>query len=261
MIKPSEVKFRVYRFADERSIINVANNIEEVIRIVKKHPEMDWEDVLKDIEYCTKKIEKLNQKGFESVVYETKGYNDSSLAYNDKRNKGEVLLFKNPTCSRSIEEMTISNLTIANIKSDLRSILPDGTNYVLAKYRRFGVDTISRLLESIELYEEQVERQAQLTDSRKCNIFKLDYANKKKIVLAYYRDIVETLLKAENKGLIWGELSDNQRRLYLESLMSDSMSARTTKSNLVDVVANYTTIDELESFKKGNEKVLSRFIR
>ncbi len=39
------------------------------------------------------------------------------------------------------------------------------------------------------------------------------------------------------------------------------MNAIVTKSNLVDVVANYTTIDELESFKKGNEKVLARFIR
>lgn len=261
MIKTDGVKCKKYNFTDERSIINGANNLAEVIKIVEKHPKIQWGEVLSDIKYYTRIMDKSNSKGHESIIYETKGYSDNSLEYNDKKNKGEVLLFTSPTCSRSTAGITIANLTIATIKADLKYVLPNGTNYVFAHYRGFGIESINNLLKNIELYEEQVERQAQLTDSRKCNIFKLNYNDKKKIANTYYREIIETLLRKDNKGLIWGELTDNQRRLYLESLMSDTSRARTIRNNLVNDIANYTTINELESFKNGDEKVLSRFIR
>lgn len=261
MIKNNEVKIKKYKFDDERSIINNANNLGEVIKIVGKHPEIEWGDVLNDIKYYTKVVDRTNLRGREVITYETKGYSDQKLAYNDKKNKGDILLFTSPTCSRSSASITISGLSIETIKKDLKSVLPDGTNYVFAKYRGFGVAAINSLLKYIELYEEQVERQAKLTDNRRINLFKLDYMEKKKIVLTYYKDIVDSLLEIGSDGLIWGDLTDNQRKIYLDTLVSDSFKSRNIKNNLADDIANYTTLDELESFKNGNDRVLSRFVR
>ena len=261
MIKLSDVKIRDYNFEDERSIINNASNMSEAKKVVEDYPEYDWTQVTDDIKHSEKVMKVSNTKNKEKFVYKTKGYKDKSLEYNDGLNKCDILVFNSPLVLNNMYSMYINNLTIAKMKTDLKYVLPDGSNYDLLRHKGIGTDKVEEFLKAIEFYEKQIERVAMTTGDRKINLFKYQYAAKKNIVAAYYKEIMYYLLDVHNEKLLWGDLSERARELYIESLYDDSARGQKVRNKIIEIITDYTTMKELDDLKLGNTKVLNRFIK
>ena len=79
------------------------------------------------------------------------------------------------------------------------------------------------------------------------------------IVWNNYAEIIAYLLYHTKETLAWGELTEAQKRLYLLSVIN-SQGNNQTKTHIVQNIASYTTLPELEKVEKHNLRVLKRFI-
>lgn len=213
------------------------------------------------IERVTKAMNKANNKEKELVIYDVGTYEDTDLEYTDTQNNGDILLLANPTSYSSPRYVSLKRVSLSKIKDYIGLTTENGDNYLCCNSRNIGKETLSNVLEAIKMYNEQVERQAQLTKKRDINVFM--YQKEEKTLLANdnYIDIIDYLLDTAEEELIWGKLSDNQRKLYLSTIDKNSESDKRIKSRIIDYVSNYTTVDEMEKINSGYYKVLNRFIR
>ena len=127
-----------------------------------------------------------------------------------------------------------------------------------------GPSRIKKILPLITFYDEQVMRQYQELDNihtlmhtfNQTPIFYLNKTAKQAIVEEEINDIIMYLLDNTKEELIWGKLSDNQKKL----LETATRNKNITREHLIQIITNYTTLSELE---KGitKTKTLNRFIR
>lgn len=71
------------------------------------------------------------------------------------------------------------------------------------------------------MYDEQILRQAELTEKRNYNLFLKDKKAKNEIVQDLYSDIIMYLIYNTKEKTIWGELTDNQKKLLISSVINN----------------------------------------
>ena len=235
-------------------------SVQDVIDLKDELRDYNWSKIDLVIKDLTKSMNLCNKRNKEPVIYETDYYEDSSLEYTDSLNKGDVLLLANPTSYINAKYRALDNLTMAKIKDYLRLTYENGENYLYRSCRNIGEGSIPNILDAIKLYDEQVSRQAELTDSRDINVFTYQKQEKDALTKENYIDIIDYLLDTAEE-LVWGCLSDNQRKLYLSTIDNRRESDKKLKKRIINNISNYTTLEELEKVNRGHYKVLNRFIR
>ena len=208
------------------------------------------------------KLRRDNDLGLEPQIFTTNGYQNvdlKSIKKSEGKNKGNILLFKSPAVCHSGKKGKISNLTVHNIKHLLSHVKPDkGTNALLGTLSGYGDLAGERLLLSLNFFEDQITRQARETNEEDRNLFIINQQEKREIVEEGIKGIIEYLV--DNSDIcIWGELTQVQKRVYLESISGrNSEKHRIVRKNMIDVITNYTTLSEIKDGVK--EKTLDRFI-
>lgn len=238
-----------------------AKTVYDVVQIMSLKPRLPWENVTKNLIEVLKTMEKYNEKGREPVIFKTKEYTDASLRYNDSLNKASILLLDNPTQEYSTRYRAITYMQIAELTEKLVLTKANGANYILSYARNIGQLSMQQISKSIEMYRDQIERQALLTSDRSENLFEVDYKERRMLVEEKYADIIMYLLSNTNSQLVWGKLTDVQKKLYYSSINNDKQIDCLISDRMKNIIANYTTLPELEDVKKGNAKVLTRFIK
>ena len=238
-----------------------ATSVEDLLNLIERFPEYNWGNTKEKCEKIEKLVKTINKIAYETEVYYTKGYSDSELLKQDRMNNGDILLLNNPTrmgCRFSY----LKGKSIAKIKSDLACTLDTEKNYVATspEYFKIGPKNIPTLISAIEMFEAQIERQAKLTEERDINLFELDKEAKLDLTEAMYNEIVNYLVYNTKGRLVWSNLSDTQKKLYISSTINKTMEDVNTRKNLKNYIANYTTLPELEQVANHDLKVLKRFI-
>lgn len=241
---------------------NSAKSAEDVLRMMFEYPEYNWFSVMRGFSEIERKMNLANERNRSPEMFYTKGYNKEDLSRQDFINNGNILLLNNPTNYKT-RYICLRDKTIAQIKDDLAHTFSDGGNYVSsssAEYKNVGPITIPKIISSIEMYEKQIERQSRLTTERDINLFELDKDLKMDIVEEMYNEIIMYLVYNTNERLVWGVLSDAQKKLYLSSAINKKQEDIKTSSKIKEYIANYTTLPELEKIASHDLKVLKRFI-
>ena len=236
------------------------NSVEDIVRLSIKYPEYNWTKLFIEIDQLKKSMALANKRGYEPQVYTTKGYTDETLEKQDEKNMGSVLLLDNPTQYSSCRFSALKERSIATIKQDLSHTFEDGRNYLQSYYRNIGLGHISKMLEAIEMYEAQMERQAKLTDDINGDLFRLHRMEKIAVVMDMYNEIVNYLVFNAEESLFWAKLTETQKRKYLSSIVNQKESDLRTRKRLTKMIADYTTILELEDVANHDLHILQRFI-
>lgn len=239
-----------------------AKSVEDVLNIIKKYPEYNWNNVLNLYSEVEREMNLANKRGYEPEIFYTKGYTDEQLLIQDTINYGDILMFENPT-HFTTSHLSLKNKTINQIKDDLSHTISNGKNYISSSnslYRKIGVEKVANITTQIEMFEEQIERQALLTDRRDINLFELDKKIKQRIVEELYQEIIIYLVCNTEERLVWNSLTDAKKKVYLSSTINKKQEDIRTKQIITDYIANYTTLPELEILANHNLNVLKRFI-
>lgn len=239
-----------------------STSVEDVLRLMQEYPNLNWSEVEKYYEVIKRKMALANKRGYSPNVYYTRGYDEDTLLKQDKLNKGSILLLDNPTDFRT-RYHHLKELSIEQIKSDLSHTMPNGENYVLSvssHYTNIGIGQIPRIISLIEMYEEQVQRQAKITERRDINLFELHKEEKLEIIEELYNEIILYLINNTEERLVWSKLTETQKELYLLSTISKKISHVETREKIKKYIANYTTLPEVENLEKEKFKTLQRFI-
>lgn len=214
-------------------------------------------------------IAHANNIGRQPVIFRCNNYEGSTvykstLRYTDEHNMADVLICKSPAilCSGKFGEL--KNITIGEAKSLLSKVTAHdktsaGNNAFAEKFRRFGNIEAECVRDAINFYELQVLRQATETKKRGINLFELNKLAKEFIVRNQIRDMVKYLI--DNADVcVWGELSHTQKNKLMSAVTSYSgYENQVLRQRMIETIANYTTLSELES-DVVKQKTLDRFI-
>lgn len=240
-----------------------AKTVQDVIDNSDNFNEFQLSRINKAIDKMQAQLYNLNKNERELNIYDV---NRNSLSdYTDRSNLGSVLLLKNPTLSHTSMYGSLKEKSIYKIKNDLQLMTEWGDNYLVFAYKNIGKENINKILEALKLYDEQVLRQAKLIDEnmldiKQVNIFEHDYNEKAIIASENYENIINYFVD-NNKDLIWGNMSDNQKRLYIASMNRKTESQRRIRREIITYIANYTLLSELENLEKDDYKVLTKFMK
>ena len=242
---------------------NNVRSVQDLLDVLPKYPNVNWpknEHDCRFLRYTNHSVDLAQKRGKEPTLYETKQYEDKSLEYNDSLNGGNILLLSAPTTEYTVSFTTLRGLSIATIKECLSLTDREGRNFLISRIRKIGPSSIPGIISALDMYTDQVVRQSELTDSRCENLFTYQQDEKREIVEDKYAEIIAYLIH-DTKEFVWGGLSDNQKKLYLSSVVNKRQLEGIVRDRMIDNVANYTTLPELEKLTKGDYKVLKRFIK
>ena len=239
-----------------------AESVEDVLELMTLYPQYNWREVkFLFQQYVEKRLNLANKRGYEPQIFNTKGYSNETLLHQDLLNKGNVLLLHNPT-THTVKYSSLKSRTIKAIKSDLSHTFSDGSNHLIENgaYRNIGIDSVSHIISSIEMYEEQIERQSKLTKETDINLFELHKKEKSEIVEEMYNEIIMYLLYHTEEMLVWGNLTETAKKIYLSTAINKKAEALERRTKIKEHIVNYTTLPELKKVGRNNFKVLKRFI-
>lgn len=99
MIKLSNISVSQVLYGSEKYLLKLAYEngcytIEDLLSLMKKYPNYNWNEVNKRIDEIRPIVTKSEKKGWEPEIYE---YDNNGIELVDKINKGNVLLLDNPT--------------------------------------------------------------------------------------------------------------------------------------------------------------------
>ena len=176
-------------------------------------------------------------------------------------NKGDVLLFDTPTSySISGTYEDIKKMRMDSIKYDISHSMINGFNYLRFISNKIGPDRLLLVRDAIDMYTEQIERQALLTDDRNCNLFTFNKVEKDRIIHKNLKEIILYLLNNSN-SFVWGNVNDFKYDRYISAINNDNKIDRQIRNMVTNYISNYVTLDEANDIDRGNVKVLNRFIR
>ena len=233
----------------------------DVLALIYKYHDYNWTKVIKLLSEVEREMNLANKRGYEPVMFYTKGYNTEDLSQQDLINNGNILLLDAPTASKTRHSL-LKDKSIAQIKTDLAHTFANGKNYVISNhcYTKIGHNSIPKIISSIEMYEQQIERQSHLTSERDINLFELHKDRKMDITEEMYNEIIMYLVYNTQERLVWSILTDAQKKLYLSSGINKKQQDLITREKIKEYIANYTTVLELERVANHDLKVLKRFI-
>ena len=209
-------------------------------------------------------INNANVLGLEPEIFMFDTYgdfdiDDKTLRITDESNKGDVLLYASPMIRGGARVNQLKYLNIFEIKHLASHLGSYKLQNALTFKRNFGIDTVKKIVEKVKFYEEQVLRQALETDEREINLFMLNKAVKDEIVESQLKDIVEYLVD-NSKECVWGKLSDTQKHQMMRAVLSmRGEYVLRDRRKLIDMISNYTTLNELRD-DVVKKKTLDRFI-
>lgn len=218
-----------------------------------------------DLENVEKRIKEANILGVEPEIYSQEWYkgisiDDKTLNITDNKTMGSVLLVSNPLHLPTRKQRVINHYSIANLKFLLSHLQSDLRNEFKFNSRCYSKNDLEKLVELIKFYEQQVERQANEVQENSpylppTNIFEVNSVYKQDIVESQLTEIAEYLVDSGNE-FIWGNLCDTDKLRLLKVIKQPTNFAR---KNFINVISNYTTLNEL---KQGvvKKKTLDRFI-
>jgi hypothetical protein len=261
MIRLSNISADYVLYGSEQRFLDLARenncyNVEDLISLTKLYPKYNWDVVNKRIDELKLIVERNNIKGIELETYE---YENNGIELVDKLNRGDVLLLDNPTLELQTKFRGLRTYSIDEIKHNLKLTDQLGRN-VIGRIRNIGPDSITKIISALKMYDEQILRQANLTEKRNYNLFLKDKKAKNEIVQDLYSDIIMYLIYNTEERTIWGELTESQKKLYISSVINNKKRDTIIKDRMIDIISNYTTLPELEKVADGNRKVLKRFI-
>ena len=252
-------KLRSFKIPYEQiHMLQNAVNLQDLENIIKAYPRYNWHRIKQQLEHGRKIVDRFNQSNKKIEAYKTNGYKNTKLEKMDSQNFIGHLMIVSPTNKHSAVWGKLLNKSIEIIKKELQLVDTNGQNYVLNNYNEFNHNHLSLLISSINMYEEQIERQYELIKRTSTNLLKENFLEKKHIAIDNYIDIIDYLIIGNPKDLFWGELTDTESKLYLDSTKK---YGNKVKEKLVTYIAHYTTLPELEQLDNGNMKVLERFIK
>lgn len=237
-------------------------SIQDLIDCISTYPEYDmyWDRIKDRLDSIISDVKKNNEAGKTELIFHPKEYEDASLNYTDTFNYGDKLLLSNPINTASTKFNLVSINSIDTLKRDLKLTKANGLNYLISKYPNIGINGALKIVEALDMYTEQVERQAKLLKNTDTNVFSYQYDDKKLLVQDHYPYIIDYLMESFDE-LIWGKLNDYQKKFYLNSIEGHNYADILIRKKMIDILTNYTTIEELEDFEKKDYKVLSRFAK
>lgn len=178
------------------------------------------------------------------------GIDDNTIHITDTKNNCSVLPYAHPFAYGAVLNR-LESISIEEAKKLLSTCYINGdyklSNSITCK-RHIGPTKATEIAELIKFYNEQVVRQKIAhKDARDCDLFGLDRSFKMVRVTEQLKDIVEYLFDEANE-LICGKLTKTSK----EKIASASISTRgediqRTRTNLILMLANYTTLEELET--------------
>lgn len=243
-------------------------NYEQLKELIKSsNPDFNMELLKKELECIEAKIEFANSQGTEPEIYSSNGYKLGvidlrSLGITDKYTSGRNLILKSPTNIRHTNRDGYINMhTIGELKHMLTHVHPNLKNVLLYGNYSLTREDIPKLIKAINFYEEQVIRQAQEIKKDKSihlprNVFEYDKDIKRELVEEQIKDVVD-YLTSSTSTYIWGKLTEAEKLRLIKSVTSRSGN-QIIKRNIVEMIANYTTLSEIEEGLKP--KTLKRFI-
>ena len=218
-----------------------------------------------EVDYILKRFNRIfdlaNENQKEPVIYHSKNYTDSSLRYVDEFNKGIILITDSP----AIDEIRtryygIKNKTIATIKRELSLCTPRGDNYLVRNCYGLSQTGAENVVFLVDMYTEQVERQAALTSDRTINLFTYQNEEKEQLARDNYAKIVDYFVEGKEE-YIWGKMSKTQAKKLLSSVNGKGVANQRIKNRLVTILVNYTTLEEVEEITHNNYDSLKRFVK
>ena len=210
-------------------------------------------------------IEKSNKKKYEKTIYNTceneiiypHTYNQGKV---DKNVLGQDLIYGSIT-EYSVRKRRIREYTIYELKELLRHCSVYGKNSFQLRFRGFGDIETQKVIDAINFYNEQIERQSFYFNpilNNEENIFYLHQDIKRELVEEQLKEIVEYLTDTA-QICIWGEMTDCERRRLADLIYKDTRVNDEKKQQYINALSNYVTIDEAH---KGlvKTKAIDRFI-
>lgn len=194
---------------------------------------------------------------FAFPIYQNSNMDNETLKLTDKLNNGNVLLYCCPTIRGGAKINKLKTMSIEEIKSLASHLSQYRLDNALC-LSCFGIDTVKRIVNIVNFYEEQVLRQAQETEERDINLFLLNKEAKDEIVESQFKEIIEYLLDNAEQ-CIWGNLPPSKKIQLLRTIKTVRGAGIEDRRRLVNAISNYTTLGELEQGVVKN-KTLNRFI-
>lgn len=245
---------------------NIKNYQEIKDLLESKKEELDiWFNYLRcELSEVEKRMEEYNILGFEPEIFTFDNYANSSvdketLKITDNSNMGSVLLYTFPFFKGGARMCQLKNMNIADLKYLSGHVNDCKFQNALEYKRNFGPEVVSRVVDRVKFYEEQVLRIANETTERGINLFTVNKKEKDEIVRANLDLMVQYIVDCADE-CIWGVMSDTQKKRFLraaravygEHILKD-------REMLIDAISNYTTLSELNS-DVVKTKTLDRFI-
>ena len=285
MVKLEDVSIKLFE-AELKKRLNKGEEFEEILNILSilnnysietygdlkyfietDNPDFNKEIFKQELEKVEKNIELLTEQGIKPEMYKSEGYRLGvvdlrSLEITDKYTSGRNLIIKSPTNIRHTNRDSYVNMhTVGQLKHMLGHVHPNFRNVLLYGNYCLKREDIPNIIRAINFYEEQVIRQAKEMKKDPSiylpqNIFEYDKKIKKVLVNEKIKDVVD-YLTSSTSTYIWGKLTDTEKLRLIRSVTSKSGN-QMIKNNIVEMIANYTTLSEIEEGLKT--KTLKRFI-
>ena len=262
-------KSELYRCIYEFLSINNISNYKELKELLfSNHKELINSAIMIELMSELKRVELLIQsydmcfKNPDIFTFDNYSHSDldnKTISVTDSANKGDILLFSSPFLNGGARKNGVKYLSIAEIKQFLEHVEDTHLVNLLSSVRSLGPVISKRIYDSICFYEEQVLRCADETCERGIDLFGIDRLEKREIVSSELKEICEYIVDTASI-LVWGELSDFQKKRLITTAMSTRGEyIQRDRNILVDTISNYTTLSEL---KDGvvKKKTLDRFI-
>ena len=248
---------RINEFIKKERILNVQDFIDKF----NEHPKIKSIELYKALDKIKSTVDKYNRKGVEPDLEPFTTYSDETLNVADEMNSVEVLPIHNPT--RAYDNITVSRanrFSIAEIKQRADLVYPDGDNVLKSSILGFGPKKYAMLREAIEIFTKQIEANGKLTEDRENNLLYQDYNYKREIVESKYAEIINYFLYYA-KDFVWGELTDEQKRLYLSSTINRKAIDKLIRERVIDYITNYITFNDAQFFLVDNYSALKKFTK
>ena len=242
-------------------MMNHVQTLEDVYNLYLNYDKNEKTMLDRDFKEMFKRLKLTNLRGGYPDVYNIDEYTDKELEYNDSLNKGNILIFDNPTnnfTSRTFED--VKKMSIKDIKYDLTHSMINGYNYLRFICNRIGPDKLLIIQRALNYYTKQIENQAKLTSDRNINLFNYQKEERFKIVNDMIDEIITYLVNNTKEELVWGYINEPRRNAYLLALSDNKKVSKQIIQMVSDYISNYITIEEAYDLKNNKEKILKRFI-
>ena len=262
MVEPNDIMADIITNGEKsvRDLLLKENvvSIDDLIKCMALHPEIEWEQINFKLNRMFQYIKRSNNDEIEPEIYSLPEYPKEYLKYTDTCNNGDVLMLYAPTSMSERLYKKVRNSRMDYIKNSISHTDYKGNNYFKSLSDKKNED-MNKIIKLITMYQDQVIRQSLLTDEKYINLFKYQGKERLQIVREKYAEIVAYFLLYAHE-FVWGEFNDFQRKILLESVVTDRIKAIYTKELLISYIANYTTLEELEKVHANDYFVLKRFI-